>query len=96
MKGGYVYIMTSRKDGVLYVGVAADLAARVYQHRIGEGSRFCRRYGLARLVYAERFEDIADAIAAEKRIKKWRRAWKIALIEKDNPGWDDLFETINH
>jgi putative endonuclease len=93
--GGFVYLMSNRKDGPLYTGVAADFGARIYAHRLGEGSRFCKKYNLTRLVYAEPFDSIEDAIAAEKRIKKWRRAWKVALIEKDNPEWSDLFEIIN-
>ena len=92
--GGWVYIMTNRRDGVLYIGVTADLPARTIQHRQGKGSAFCRRYGLNRLVYAERHAEIVDAIAREKAMKAWRRAWKIELIEKSNPEWNDLFEQI--
>ena len=94
--GGFVYLMSNKKGGPIYTGVAADVGARVWQHREGQGSTFCKRYGLTRLVYCEAFDDITDAIAAEKRIKKWRRAWKVAMTEKENPDWDDLFETINH
>ncbi len=93
---GFIYIMSNRKDGPLYTGVTADLSARIYQHRNGEGSTFCKRYGLNRLVFCEPHEHINDAIAREKQIKKWRRAWKIDLIEKTNPEWSDLFQTINH
>ncbi|MHA7872893.1 MAG: GIY-YIG nuclease family protein [Hyphococcus sp.] len=92
----YVYIMSSQKDGPLYTGVTADLPTRIYQHRNGEGSAFCKRYGLTRLVYAEAHDRIDDAIAREKKIKKWRRGWKIKLIEDMNPNWRDLFETIMH
>ncbi|SKB25077.1 putative endonuclease [Rhizorhabdus histidinilytica] len=81
-------------SGTLYVGVTADLAARIYQHRIGEGSTFCREHGLTRLVYAEQHERIDAAIAREKMLKAWKRAWKINLIEKANPGWRDLYEEI--
>lgn len=88
-------MLTNRPYGPLYAGVTADLAARVHQHREGRGSSFCRRYGLDRLVWYERFDRIEDAIDHEKRVKKWRRAWKIDLIEKMNPGWDDLYETLN-
>ena len=95
MKGGYVYIMTNGTNGTLYIGVTAELAARVMQHRSGTGSDFCQRYGLVRLVYIERHERIDDAIAREKAIKAWRRAWKLNLIAKTNPNWDDLFYTIN-
>ena len=70
MKGGWVYILTNRPDGVLYVGVAADIAARVHQHREGAGSSFCRRYNLTRLVLAEEYP-IDEAIAREKALKEW-------------------------
>ncbi|PZT85185.1 MAG: excinuclease ABC subunit C [Citromicrobium sp.] len=92
--GGWAYIMTNKRDGVLYIGVTADLPARVVQHREGKGSAFCRRYGLDRLVYAEPHEDIHDAITREKAMKAWRRAWKIELIEQTNPEWSDLFQHL--
>lgn len=94
MQGGWTYILTNKPGGVLYVGVTSDLAARMMQHRAGTGSAFCRKYGLKRLVIAERHETIMDAIAREKALKAWRRAWKIRLIEENNPQWDDLFEVI--
>ena len=94
MKGGWVYILTNKPGGVLYVGVTADIAARVHQHREGEGSSFCRRYNLTRLVYAEEYPTIDEAIVREKALKEWKRAWKIELIEKANPQWDDLWEVI--
>jgi putative endonuclease len=93
-RGGWVYIMADRYRGAMYVGVTAHLAARVVQHRCGEGSRFCRRYRLTRLVWAERGDTIEDCIAHEKRIKRWRREWKFALIEEGNPDWLDLFDTL--
>jgi putative endonuclease len=93
-QGGWVYIMTDRYRGTLYVGVTANLAARVTQHRGDDGSDFCRRYGLTRLVWAERCETMLDGIAHEKRIKRWRRDWKFALIERGNPEWNDLFAMI--
>jgi putative endonuclease len=96
MKPGWVYIMTNAPFGTLYIGVTSDLAARVYQHRMGQGSAFCRRYGLDRLVYAEHHGRIGDAIAREKAMKAWKRVWKTRLIEEANPQWDDLFETLNH
>jgi putative endonuclease len=89
-KGGWVYIMADRYRGTMYVGVTADLSARVHQHRTGSGSDFCKQYGLDRLVWAEHGPDIAACIAHEKRIKRWRREWKFTLIEKDNPEWRDL------
>jgi putative endonuclease len=95
VNGGYVYILTNRKHGALYTGVTAEIAARMMQHKAGEGSKFCREYGIDKLVYIEPAERIEDAIAREKAIKKWRRAWKIELIEKANPHWRDLFFDLN-
>jgi putative endonuclease len=77
------------------VGVTSDLARRVWDHREGVGSVFCRRHRVRRLVYKEPFEDIQNAIHREKRLKKWERGWKVALIEYDNPNWDDLYDPLN-
>jgi putative endonuclease len=93
--GGYTYILASRPYGTLYIGVTNDLAFRIWQHREGDGSGFCREYGVYRLVHYEVFEDISNAIHREKRLKKWNRRWKIELIEAGNPRWDDLYETLN-
>ena len=90
----WVYIMSNREDGVLYIGLTADLSRRIVQHREGKGSAFCRRYGLKRLVYAEEHDSIEDAIAREKAMKAWKRAWKIELVEGVNPEWDDLFGVV--
>lgn len=90
----WTYILTNRPNGVLYVGVTSDLAARMMQHRAGQGSVFCRRYGLTRLALAEPHSDIVTAIAREKALKAWKRAWKIQLIESVNPEWEDLFERL--
>jgi putative endonuclease len=95
MRGGWVYIMADRYRGTLYIGVTSDIAARVFAHREGRGSKFCSRYGLTRLVYAAQAPTIEEAIAREKGMKKWSRAWKIELIERANPDWLDLYETIN-
>jgi putative endonuclease len=92
--GGWVYIMADHYRGTMYVGVTADLPARVTQHKSGVGSDFCARYGLTRLVWAEAGEDIAICIAHEKRIKHWRRDWKFALIEQANPDWNDLSDML--
>ncbi len=92
--GGWVYIMADRYRGTMYVGVSAHLARRIHQHRIGEGADFCARYNLRRLVWAERSEPIEACIAHEKRIKRWRREWKFALIEKGNPEWVDLHDVL--
>ncbi len=86
--------MADRYRGTMYVGVTSDLAARIYQHRAGHGSVFCVRYGLTRLVWMEAGATIDDCIAHEKRLKRWRREWKFALIERDNPDWIDLFEQL--
>lgn len=94
-KGGYVYIMADRYRGALYIGVTADVAARTVQHREGKGGAFTRRYKLKRLVYVEHHDDIEGAIAREKAMKKWNRAWKIRRIEEQNPDWEDLFERLN-
>ncbi|MGN6498426.1 MAG: GIY-YIG nuclease family protein [Tsuneonella sp.] len=90
-RGGWVYIMADRYRGTMYVGVSSDLPARIHQHRNGTGSDFCARYGLDRLVWAERGDTIEDCIAHEKRVKRWRREWKFALVERGNPDWEDLF-----
>ena len=90
----WVYIMSNREDGVLYIGVTSDLSRRIVQHREGKGSAFCRRYGLKRLVYAEEHDSIEEAIAREKAMKAWKRAWKIELIEAVNPARDDLFDVV--
>ena len=95
MRGGWVYIMSNRYRGTLYIGVTSHIAGRSFQHRDKTGSDFCRRHNLTRLVYADFAEHIADAIAREKAMKKWRRAWKIELIERANPNWLDLLETLN-
>ena len=90
----WVYIMTNRRDGVLYIGVTTDLAARITQHKEGKGSAFCRRYGLDRLVYVEPHSDVHEAISREKAMKAWKRAWKIELIGNTNPEWRDLFQHL--
>ena len=95
MAGGFVYILTNRKNGALYTGVCADIAQRIMQHREGTGSKFCKKYGISQLVYVEVHDGIVEAIAREKAIKKWHRAWKIALVERGNPDWRDLSFDIN-
>jgi putative endonuclease len=94
MAGGYVYIMTNRPNGTLYVGVTSDLVRRMFEHRSGAVEGFTKRYGLKRLVYFEMFDDIRTAIQREHNIKHWSRAWKVRLIVANNPDWNDLFETI--
>lgn len=83
-----MYLLANRPHGTLYLGVTAALAQRLWQHREGTGSSFVRRYGVTRLVYAESHESITAAIQRERTMKHWPRAWKVALIERDNPGWE--------
>jgi putative endonuclease len=87
---GFVYILASQKNGTLYVGVTSDLVGRLLQHRTGTGSKFAARYGVMRLVWFDEFDLITDAIAREKKIKKWPRQWKIKMIEERNPNWHDI------
>lgn len=91
----HVYILASKRNGTLYIGVTENLPARILAHRAGKGSTFTRKYKVHRLVHIEPYADVRDAIAREKALKKWNRGWKMRLIEEDNPDWDDLFETIN-
>jgi putative endonuclease len=90
----YVYILASGIGGTLYIGVTNDLIRRVAEHKLKIAEGFTERHDVARLVYFECFEGIEQAIHREKRLKKWTRAWKIALIEKDNPDWNDLYPEI--
>ena len=94
-KGGWVYLMTNRRDGTLYLGVTSDLARRAWQHREGLIDGFSRQYGLKWLVWYEWRDDIRTAIQREKTMKHWPRAWKVRLIHAMNPDWDDLYETLN-
>jgi putative endonuclease len=90
-----MYIMTNKRNGTLYTGVTSNLPARAHQHRSGTGSEFTRRYGLKRLVHAERHDRIEEAIHREKVVKRWPRARKIRLIEAGNPEWKDLYDALN-
>ena len=92
--GGYVYILTNRPSGTLYVGVTSDLVRRVAEHREGVVKGFTSTYGLKRLVYFEVYDDIRTAIQREKNMKHWSRTWKVRLILQSNPQWNDLFETL--
>ena len=94
MRGGWVYMMANRYRGAMYVGVTADLAARVHAHRNGRGSKTVSEKKLFRLVWAEPVDCIEDGIAFEKRLKRWRRQWKFDLIERGNPDWDDLYDQL--
>jgi putative endonuclease len=91
-----VYIVTNKRNGTLYLGVTSNLPQRAYQHREGEIDGFSRQYGCKQLVWFEHYEEITAAIAREKELKKWRRAWKIDLIEKLNPQWRDLADDFSN
>jgi len=90
----YVYMLASKLGGTLYIGVTNDLARRVSEHRLGEASKFTKKYNVFTLVWYEPHTDINVAINREKRLKNWNRKWKIALIEEGNPHWLDLFPSI--
>ena len=90
----FVYIMTNRPRGTLYIGVTSDLVRRVHEHRTHTAPGFTDRYNLERLVHFERFEDPRSAIQREKNLKKWKRQWKVELIETANPDWRDLWSEI--
>ena len=89
-----VYILASKRNGTLYTGVTSDLVKRVYDHKNGLADGFTKKYRVHDLVYFELHEDMLAAISREKQIKKWNRAWKLDLIEKNNPAWKDLYESI--
>lgn len=90
----FIYIMTNRKNGALYIGITNDLCRRVYEHRTGATSGFTRKYNLTRLVYYEEYPSATEAIAREKSMKERHRAWKTELIERMNQGWQDLYERL--
>ena len=89
-KPGHTYILAGKKRGTFYIGVTSALVARARQHKQG----FAKGYGIHRLVYYEQYDDIYDAIVSEKQLKKWNRAWKTRLIEKENPNWYDLYDQL--
>ena len=90
----YVYILASSKNGTLYIGVTRDLIKRIYEHKNNLADGFTKKYGVHDLVYYEQTEDVESAIAREKQLKNWHRKWKINLIEKDNPAWQDLYKKV--
>ncbi|MFZ1107957.1 MAG: GIY-YIG nuclease family protein [Rhodomicrobium sp.] len=90
----FVYILASKRNGTLYIGVTNDIARRVYEHKQGTGSRFTKKYGVAMLVHAEALDTPQDAIQRETNLKRWPRKWKLDFIEKNNPEWIDLFDTL--
>lgn len=90
----YVYILASKKYGTLYIGVTSNLIKRIYQHKEKLVDGFSAQYCVDKLVYYIAFESINEAIMREKQLKKWKRDWKINLIEQDNPGWEDLYPNL--
>ena len=90
----YVYILASRKDGAIYLGVTNDLVRRIYEHRIKAVRSFTSKSNITRLVWFEIYNDPISAISREKELKKWKRAWKVQLIEAKNPRWNDLYDEI--
>ena len=94
MKQAFIYILASQRNGTLYTGVTTDLIRRVWQHKTRQTDGFSTRYGIHHLVYFEQHADISAAITREKQIKRWRRAWKVRLIEQRNPNWIDLYEAM--
>lgn len=94
MKGGYVYMMASRKNGTIYVGATSDLIKRAWEHRNGVVPGFTRRYGCNLLVWFEVHDDLEEARRRELQIKEWKRAWKVRLIEEANFDWNDLYPAI--
>ncbi|TYO65142.1 GIY-YIG nuclease family protein [Bradyrhizobium hipponense] len=87
-------MLASRRHGTLYIGITNSLQKRLEEHRNGKGSKFVKRYGVHRLVYTETYERADEAIAREKQLKRWKRDWKIELIERDNPEWRDLSDLL--
>ena len=90
----YVYLLASKKHGTLYLGVTNDLVRRVYEHRTKAARGFSSQYNITRLVWFEIYDDPISAISREKQLKKWKRNWKVQLIEARNPKWEDLYQSI--
>ncbi len=95
MKEFYVYILCNKRNGTLYIGVTSNLVKRVFEHRNELAEGFSKTYGTHRLVWYERHENAESAITREKQLKKWRREWKLRLIDERNPLWDDLYELLS-
>jgi putative endonuclease len=94
-KSCHVYICASRRNGTLYVGMTNDICRRAWEHREGLFPGFTKKYGVKMLVHYEEFSDVGFAIHRETRLKKWKRQWKIDLIQSRNPEWRDLYEILN-
>jgi putative endonuclease len=95
VKNYYVYILSSKRNGTLYTGITSEIVKRVYEHKNGLVEGFTKKYSIHNLVWYEMHEFVESAIAREKQIKKWKRAWKLKLIEKENPEWIDLYESLS-
>ena len=91
----YLYILASKRNGTLYIGITNDLITRIYQHKNNLIPGFTSQYNIHNLVYYETYNNINDAISREKQMKAWQRSWKIRLIEKGNPMWKDLYDELN-
>ena len=94
IKAYYVYILASKRNGTLYIGITNSLIRRIYQHKNEEMEGFTSKYHVHQLVYFQRFDDVKAAIRYEKRLKRWNRKWKLDLIEKNNPDWKDLYHDL--
>ncbi len=93
---GYVYIITNKKEGTLYIGVTSNLSKRIYEHKQKFVDGFSKKYNLDKLVYYEILNNIQEAIKREKQLKNWKREWKLNIINKFNPNWEDLYSSILH
>lgn len=94
MASAHVYILASKRNGTLYVGVTTDLARRIHEHKIDAADSFTRKHGVKTLVHVETYEDLEEARRRERALKRWQRKWKLELIERDNPRWCDLYQDI--
>jgi putative endonuclease len=94
MKSYFVYILASKKYGTMYIGVTSDLVKRIYEHKNNLVEGFTQKYSVHTLIYFEETSDIQAAISREKQLKKWNRKWKVELIEKTNPNWSDLYDSL--
>lgn len=94
MKQYFVYVLASKKNGTLYIGITSDLLGRVWQHKNKVVDGFTKKYDVSSLVYYEQTEDVRSALSREKQLKNWKRKWKIELIEKENPKWIDMYDTM--
>lgn len=96
MKTYFVYILASKRNGTLYIGVTNNLIKRIYEYKNDLVNGFTKKYAVHKLVYYEHTNDVREALLREKRLKKWKRQWKIELIEKHNPEWNDLYDGLIH